>query len=97
MWRALAVARGDLVIYLDPDTRHFSAHFLTGMLGPLLCHPEVRQGQLHAPVLGRRRRAAARRWPRDGADGATAPVGLYPELGAFAQPLAGEGCAARAA
>ena len=35
MWRALAVARGELVAYLDSDTRDFSPHFATGMLGPL--------------------------------------------------------------
>ena len=41
MWRALAVARGDLVVYLDSDTRHFSPHFATGMLGPLICESDV--------------------------------------------------------
>jgi glucosyl-3-phosphoglycerate synthase len=29
MWRALDVARGDLIVYLDSDTRAFSAHFVT--------------------------------------------------------------------
>jgi glucosyl-3-phosphoglycerate synthase len=42
MWRALAVAKGDLIVYLDSDTRAFSAHFATGMLGPLLCQDGVR-------------------------------------------------------
>ena len=32
MWRALSVARGELIAYLDSDTRRFSAHFATGML-----------------------------------------------------------------
>ena len=27
MWRALAVGRGELVVYLDSDTRDFSPHF----------------------------------------------------------------------
>ena len=31
MWRALSVARGELVVYLDSDTRDFSAHFATGL------------------------------------------------------------------
>ena len=35
MWRALAVAEGELIVYLDSDTREFSPHFATGMLGPL--------------------------------------------------------------
>ena len=42
MWRALAVARGELVLYLDSDTPDFSPHFATGMLGPLMCEPDVR-------------------------------------------------------
>src|SRR3954471_12798588 len=35
MWRALSVARGELVAYLDSDTRDFSPHFALGVLGPL--------------------------------------------------------------
>src|SRR5215203_4747692 len=42
MWRSLAVARGDLVVYLDSDTPDFSPHFATGLLGPLICEPRVR-------------------------------------------------------
>src|SRR3954454_20813134 len=40
MWRALDVAVGELIVYLDSDTRDFSPHFATGMLGPLICHPD---------------------------------------------------------
>ena len=93
----LAVARGDLVIYLDSDTRHFSAHFLTGMLGPLLCHPEVRfvKGSFRRPYSD-----GADERPRDGGrvtELMARPLlsAFYPELGAFAQPLAGEVAARR--
>src|SRR6185503_11289124 len=41
MWRALDVVRGDLVAYLDSDTQDFSPHFALGMLGPLICEPDV--------------------------------------------------------
>ncbi len=41
MWRALSVVRGELVVYLDSDTADFSPHFATGLLGPLMCEPEV--------------------------------------------------------
>src|SRR4051794_2278056 len=37
MWRALSVTRGELVAYLDSDTRDFSARFVTRMLGPPVC------------------------------------------------------------
>ena len=41
MWRALSVLEGDLVCFLDADTEQFLPHFLTGLLGPLVCEPGV--------------------------------------------------------
>ncbi len=93
MWRALAVAQGELIVYLDSDTRRFSPHFATGMLGPLVCDGEI------SFVKGSFRR------PFNGADGNERPLdggrvteltarpllsAFYPELAAFNQPLAGE-------
>jgi glucosyl-3-phosphoglycerate synthase len=93
MWRALAVAEGELVVYLDSDTRHFSPHFARGMLGPLICESDVQF------VKGYFRR------PFTTADGEVRPIdggrvteltarpllsAFYPELAAFIQPLAGE-------
>src|ERR1700685_1954057 len=42
MWRSLSVARGDIVMFADSDTKHFARHFLYGTLGPLLTMPDVR-------------------------------------------------------
>src|SRR5260370_20829881 len=39
MWRSLSVARGDIVMFADADTRHFGPHFVYGTLGPLLTMP----------------------------------------------------------
>jgi glucosyl-3-phosphoglycerate synthase len=41
MWRALSALDGELVCFLDADSEHFSAHFATGLLGPLLCERDV--------------------------------------------------------
>ena len=41
MWRALSVARGDIVMFADADTRDFGEHFVYGTLGPLLTVPGV--------------------------------------------------------
>jgi glucosyl-3-phosphoglycerate synthase len=41
MWRSLSVLDGELVCFLDADTQGFSAHFATGLLGPLVCEPGV--------------------------------------------------------
>src|SRR5260221_7070641 len=42
MWRSLSVARGDIVMFADADTRHFGEHFVYGTLGPLLSVPGLR-------------------------------------------------------
>jgi glucosyl-3-phosphoglycerate synthase len=41
MWRALSVLDGELICFLDADTEGFSAHFATGLLGPLVCEEGV--------------------------------------------------------
>jgi glucosyl-3-phosphoglycerate synthase len=41
MWRGLSVARGDVVMFADTDTRDFSEHFIYGTVGPLLAVPDV--------------------------------------------------------
>ena len=97
MWRALSVLRGELVCFLDADTHNFSTHFATGVLGPLVCEPEV------SFVKGFYRRPFQH-------DGASLPEGggrvnhlvarpalalFYPELSEVRQPLAGEVAAPR--
>ena len=92
LWRALEVARGDVVVYLDADSHRFGPHFACGLAGPLVCNPRV----AFAKAFYRRP------WR---ADGVVLPEGggrvtelcarpaltaFYPELGAFQQPLAGE-------
>ena len=109
MWRALSVLDGELVCFLDADTESFSAHFATGLLGPLVCEPSV------SFVKGFYRRPLGRagedgRW--DGDEGAAEGAGngggrvnhltarpalrlFYPELAGVRQPLAGEVAARR--
>jgi glucosyl-3-phosphoglycerate synthase len=41
LWRSLAASRGDLVVWLDADLTSFEAHYVTGLLGPLLEDPSV--------------------------------------------------------
>jgi glucosyl-3-phosphoglycerate synthase len=86
------------VVYLDSDTRDFSPHFATGLLGPLLCEPGVRfvKGFFRRPYLG----PDGRQLPAEGGrvtELAARPLlsAFYPELAAFVQPLAGEVAARR--
>jgi glucosyl-3-phosphoglycerate synthase len=99
MWRALAVAEGELIVYLDSDTRDFSPHFASGMLGPLIC-----EERSVAFVKGHFRRPYAsqpgEQRPVDGGrvtELTARPLlsAFYPELAAFIQPLAGEVAARR--
>jgi glucosyl-3-phosphoglycerate synthase len=97
MWRALAAAEGELIVYLDSDTRDFEPHFATGMLGPLICH-DVRFVKGHF----RRPYTAVEGEPRPVDGGRVTELtarpllsAFYPELAAFVQPLAGEVAARR--
>jgi glucosyl-3-phosphoglycerate synthase len=99
MWRALSVATGELIVYLDSDTRGFSPHFATGMLGPLICEEdEVRFVKGHF----RRPYTAVEGQPRPTDGGRVTELtarpllsAFYPELAGFVQPLAGEVAARR--
>jgi glucosyl-3-phosphoglycerate synthase len=97
MWRALAALEGELVCFVDADTEGFSAHFVTGLLGPLVCEPGVsfvkafyrrpldQDGVSDVDGGGRVNRLTAR----------PALALFYPELAGVRQPLAGEVAARR--
>jgi glucosyl-3-phosphoglycerate synthase len=97
MWRALSVLDGELVCFVDADTESFSAHFATGLLGPLVCESGVsfvkafyrrplrQEGVADANGGGRVNRLTAR----------PALALFYPELAGVRQPLAGEVAARR--
>jgi glucosyl-3-phosphoglycerate synthase len=92
MWRALSVARGEIVVYIDSDTTDFGRHFIYGVIGPLLRFSELRFVKA----------AYSRPWKDtagielDNGGRVTELMArplfnlFYPELTGFAQPLAGE-------
>ena len=97
MWRSLAATRGELVVYVDADTPRFDPHFVTGLLGPLVCEEGVRfvKGAYQRPFT-----AAGVELPEGGGrvSRLTARPLLstfYPELAGLRQPLAGEVAATR--
>jgi len=98
MWRALGAVRGELVLYLDADTRDFQVQFATGLLGPLVVHPDVQlvKGNFERPYV----HESGERRPGEGGrvtELAARPLlsAFYPELAALGQPLAGEAAARR--
>lgn len=97
LWRALTVATGEVVCFLDADSEDFGPHFACGVLGPLLCDDGIefvkafyrrpfKLGGVAEPEGGGRVTELTAR-----------PLLklLYPELASVRQPLAGEVAARR--
>ncbi len=89
---ALAAAHGEVLVFLDADVANFGAHFVVGLLGPLLLRPDIGfvKGFYCRPFEG-----------RVGEGGRVTELlarpllaRLFPDLAGVVQPLAGE-CAAR--
>jgi len=99
MWRALRALDSEIVAFADTDTEEFGEHFLTGLLGPLICEPDVRfvKGFFRRPF-----RAQGMLAPHGGGRVtelmARPLLNLHaPELAVFDQPLAGETAGRRGA
>lgn len=92
MWRALSIVNGDLVMYVDADTKDFKPQFVYGVLGPILEVPQVR----YVKAAYRRPFKKGEGTEPDGGgrvtELSTKPLFnlFYPELTGFVQPLAGE-------
>jgi glucosyl-3-phosphoglycerate synthase len=99
MYRALAVLRGEIVCFLDADTEGVSAHYATGLIGPLVCEADgeiafvkafyrrpFEQGGVSLPEGGGRVNHLLAR---------PALELFYPQLAGVRQPLAGEVAARR--
>jgi glucosyl-3-phosphoglycerate synthase len=94
LWKALMVATGDLIVYIDADLTDFRSYFVTGLLGPLLTEPDVTlvKAFYDRPLLdvsagggGRVTELMARPLINT----------YFPELAGVVQPLAGEYAARR--
>ena len=98
MWRGLSIATGDVVCYLDADSREFGPHFALGLVGPLLCDDDVHfvKGFYRRPL-----EVGGTRLPEGGGrvtELTARPLlaRFFPELAAVHQPLAGEMAGRRA-
>jgi glucosyl-3-phosphoglycerate synthase len=81
LWKSVAAAEGDLIVWVDADIRRFDTAFVTGLVAPLVTDPDVDFVKgWYAREGGRVTELVAR------------PVLalLFPHLSTFAQPLAGE-------
>ena len=88
LYKSVAAADGDLIVWCDADIVDFASHFVVGLVGPLLLHPDIEfvKGFYDRPVNGsahgggRVTELMAR------------PViaALFPHLASIVQPLSGE-------
>lgn len=96
LWRALGDLEGELVCFVDADTEAFSAHFVTGLLGPLVCGPSASEVSFvkafYRRPLGEEREGGGR---VNHLMARPALALFYPELACVRQPLAGEVAAHR--
>ncbi len=97
MWRSLSVARGDIVLFADADTRDFGEQFIYGTLGPLLSDPAIQ----FSKAAYRRPFSHDQQTVVDGGGRVTELMAkpllnfYFPQLTGFVQPLAGEFAAYR--
>ncbi len=91
LWKSLAICNGDIVLWVDADTRNFDEHFVIGLLHPLLIEQDVKlvKGFYERPL---------EKDPSSTAGGARITELVvrpllnlfYPVLTGIVQPLAGE-------
>jgi len=97
LWKALHQLRGDILVFIDADITNIHPRFVTGLLGPLLHHPEI--GYVKACYDRPDRRPETETFLGGGrvTEILVRPMlsRHFPELTGFVQPLAGEYAARR--
>ncbi|MDQ3957442.1 MAG: glucosyl-3-phosphoglycerate synthase [Actinomycetota bacterium] len=92
LWKSVAVAKGDVVVWIDSDIRDFDPRFVSGLVEPLLFLPEVVMTKAYY-----RRPLALGRGPFGEGGGRVTELALRPllnllrpEMARIIQPLSGE-------
>ena len=88
LWKSVAAATGDLIVWCDADITDFGPRFVVGLVGPLVTRPEISfvKGFYDRPVAG----------SAHGGGRVTELVArptiatLFPHLSSIVQPLSGE-------
>src|SRR4051794_4876734 len=94
LWMSLYACDGDIICWLDADVRNFGAHFVTGLVRPLLTDPAIGfvkgyyRRPLHGEATGGGRVTELMARP--------VISSLFAHLSGFVQPLSGEYAGRRA-
>jgi glucosyl-3-phosphoglycerate synthase len=88
LWRSLAAASGDIVVWLDADLEHFDPYLVMRLAGPLLANSDV---HMVRPIYRRMNAGIPREGGRTTELAARPILSLIrPELADVREPLAGE-------
>ena len=92
MWRALSIAGGEIVMFIDGDVADIGAHYVVGLLGPLFTRPELSfvKGFYDRPFDTGEREIPAGGGRVTELTAKPLLALTAPELAHFRQPLAGE-------
>lgn len=92
LWKSLAIATGELIVWVDSDTRNFHAGFVTALLAPLL-----EDGDVHFVKAFYERPLQDEEGFLSAGGARVTEIGIrplidlfFPKLAGFVQPLAGE-------
>ena len=97
LWKSLSIVTGDIVLWLDSDTRNFDESFVTRLVEPFLRNTETRMTKaFYERPLGEGSTVLAGGGARV-TELVVRPLAhlLFPELTRFVQPLSGEYAAYR--
>ena len=93
LWKALYIAQGDIIIYIDADIKNIHHRFAYGLLGPLLVHDGIK----YAKAFYDRPIAIGKNKIRPTGGGRVTELVIrplfslfFPELTQLIQPLSGE-------
>jgi glucosyl-3-phosphoglycerate synthase len=93
LWKALYIAKGDIIIYLDADIKNIHHRFAFGLVGPLLLHDHIK----YAKAFYDRPIAIGKNKIRPTGGGRVTELVVrplfslfFPELTQIIQPLSGE-------
>lgn len=93
LWKALYIAEGDIIVYLDADIKNIHHRFVYGLVGPLLLHDSIK----YAKAFYDRPIAIGKNKMRPTGGGRVTELVIrplfslfFPELTQIIQPLSGE-------
>lgn len=92
LWKSLYCLTGDIIAWIDADIENFASHFVTGLIGPLICY----EGLNYVKGFFKRRDICRKRCMEREGGRVTELIAkpmikiLFPQLASIYEPLAGE-------